>query len=102
MVGLAEEGPLAWYQSRGLWVQFPPATEFFAARILSSLASGGTAAPEREQATPTATACTQEGGCWTIAEEAHSPLPYHLSFMVGLVEEGPPPLALPIIFIHDL
>jgi hypothetical protein len=48
------------------WVQFPLATQFFAARISPSLASAGsvgTAAPEREQAAPTATARTQEGEC---------------------------------------
>jgi hypothetical protein len=52
------------------WVQFPLATQFFVARISPSLASAGsvgTAAPEREQAAPTATARTQEGECWTIA-----------------------------------
>jgi hypothetical protein len=48
------------------WVQFPPVTQFFAARIPPSLASAGpagTAAPEREQAAPTAAARTQEGEC---------------------------------------
>jgi hypothetical protein len=74
------------------WVQFPLATQFFAARISPSLASAGsigTAAPEREQAAPTVMAHTQEGECWTIAYEAPSPPPYHLGFMVGLAEEGP-------------
>jgi hypothetical protein len=52
------------------WVQFPLVTQLSVARIPPSLASAGpagTAAPEREQAAPTATACTQEGECWTIA-----------------------------------
>jgi hypothetical protein len=52
------------------WVQFPPTTQFSAARIPLSLASAGpadTAAPEREQAAPTVTAHTQEEECWTIA-----------------------------------
>jgi hypothetical protein len=37
------------------WVQFPPTTQFFAARIPPSLASAGpvdTTTPEREQAAP--------------------------------------------------
>jgi hypothetical protein len=48
------------------WVQFPPATQFSAARIPPSLASAGSTGmttPEREQAAPTATARTQEGEC---------------------------------------
>jgi hypothetical protein len=52
------------------WVQFPLVTQFSAARIPPSLASAkpaDTAAPEREQAAPTATARTQEGECWIIA-----------------------------------
>jgi hypothetical protein len=52
------------------WVQFLPATQFFAAGIPPSLASAGpadTAVPEREQAAPTAVALTQEGEYWTIA-----------------------------------
>jgi hypothetical protein len=52
------------------WVQFPLATQFSAARILPSLASArpvDTAAPEREQAAPTAMVRTHEGECWTIA-----------------------------------
>jgi hypothetical protein len=43
------------------WVQFPSATQFFAARIPPSLASAGSAgmaAPEREQAAPTVAART--------------------------------------------
>jgi hypothetical protein len=52
------------------WIQFPPVTQFSAAHISLSLASTGftgTAAPEREQAAPTAAARTQERECWTIA-----------------------------------
>jgi hypothetical protein len=52
------------------WVQFSPATQFFAARIPPSLASvgpAGMAALEREQAASIITAHTQEGECWTIA-----------------------------------
>jgi hypothetical protein len=52
------------------WVQFPLTTQFFAARIPPSLASAGsagTAAPERQQAAPTAVTHTQEEECWTIA-----------------------------------
>jgi hypothetical protein len=47
-------------------VQFPPATQFSAARIPPSLASigpAGMAAPEREQTAPTATVRTQEREC---------------------------------------
>jgi hypothetical protein len=46
------------------WVQFPPTTQFFDARIPPSLASVGsvdTVVPEQEQAAPTATARMQEG-----------------------------------------
>jgi hypothetical protein len=46
------------------WVQFPPATQFFVARIPPSLAPAGpagTVASEREQEAPTAMAHTQEG-----------------------------------------
>jgi hypothetical protein len=49
---------------RRCWVQFSLTTQFFVTRISSSLASVGpvgTAAPEREQAAPTAAARTQEG-----------------------------------------
>jgi hypothetical protein len=52
------------------WVQFPPATQFFTARIPPSLESVGpadTTAPEQEQAAPMAAARTQERECWTIA-----------------------------------
>jgi hypothetical protein len=48
------------------FVQFPLATQFFAARISPSLASVGPAdmaAYEWEQAVPTAVARTQEGKC---------------------------------------
>jgi hypothetical protein len=44
------------------WVQFPPVTQFFVARIPPSLASVGpavTVAPEREQTTPITVARTQ-------------------------------------------
>jgi hypothetical protein len=74
------------------WVQFLPATQFFTACIppsLMSAGSAGMAAPEWEQAAPTATARTQKGECWTIASETPSPLPYHMGFMIGLPEEGP-------------
>jgi hypothetical protein len=70
MVGLAEAGSSSMVPELRSWVQFPPATQFFAARIPPSLASSGptgTAAPEREQAAPTAAAHTQEGEYWTIA-----------------------------------
>jgi hypothetical protein len=70
MIGLLEEVPSSMILELRSWVQFPPATQFFAARIPPSLASAGpigTAAPEREQAAPTATAHTQEEECWTIA-----------------------------------
>jgi hypothetical protein len=52
------------------WVQFPPTTQFSAARIppsLASVGSTGTTVPEREQAAPIVVARTQEGRCWTIA-----------------------------------
>jgi hypothetical protein len=52
------------------WVQFPPVTQFFVARIppsLASVGSVGTVVPEREQTAPTVAAHTQEGECWTIA-----------------------------------
>jgi hypothetical protein len=45
------------------WIQFPPATQFFTARIPPSLAfvgTVGTAAPEREQAAPTRVARRRE------------------------------------------
>jgi hypothetical protein len=51
------------------WVQFPPTTQFFDARIPPSLASVGsvdTVVPEQEQAAPTATTRMQEGEYWTI------------------------------------
>jgi hypothetical protein len=70
MVGLTEEVPSSMVPKPRSWVQFRPATQFFAARIPPSLASAGsvgTAASEREQTTPTAAAHTQEGECWTIA-----------------------------------
>jgi hypothetical protein len=70
MVGLAEVGSSSMVSELKYWVQFPPATQFSAARIPPSLASAGpagTAASEREQAAPTAAARTQEGECWTIA-----------------------------------
>jgi hypothetical protein len=70
MVGLAEAGFSSMVPELRSWVQFPPATQFSVARIPPSLASvgpAGTAAPEREQAAPTAAARTQEGKCWTIA-----------------------------------
>jgi hypothetical protein len=57
-------------QEQRSWVQFPPATQFFAARISLSLAPArppGTVAPKREQEAPTAMARTQEGEYWTIA-----------------------------------
>jgi hypothetical protein len=69
MVGLTEGGSSSLVPEPRSWVQFPPATQFSAARIPPSLASAGsadTAMPEREQATPTAAAHTQEGECWTI------------------------------------
>jgi hypothetical protein len=46
------------------WIQFLPATQFFAAGIPLSLVSAGpagTAVPEREQTAPTVMALTQEG-----------------------------------------
>jgi hypothetical protein len=64
MVGLAEEVLSSMVPELRSWVQFPSATQFFAARIPPSLASAepaDTAAPEWEQAAPTATARTQEG-----------------------------------------
>jgi hypothetical protein len=64
MVGLAEGGPSSMVSELRSWVQFPPATQFSAARIPPSLASTGpadTAASEREQAAPTAAARTKEG-----------------------------------------
>jgi hypothetical protein len=70
MVGLTEEVPSSMVPKPKSWVQFPPATQFSATRIPSSLAStgpAGTAAPKREQTTPTVAAHTQEGECWTIA-----------------------------------
>jgi hypothetical protein len=66
MVGLAEGGSSSMVPELRSWVQFPPATQFSAARIPPSLASAGpagTAAPEREQAAPTVAARTQEGEC---------------------------------------
>jgi hypothetical protein len=45
------------------WVQFPPTTQFFAARIPPSLAFVGPVdmtTPERKQAAPTVVARTQE------------------------------------------
>jgi hypothetical protein len=69
MVGLAEGGSSSMVPEPLSWVQFPPATQFFAARIPPSLASAGSAGmatPEREQTAPTAVAHTQEGECWTI------------------------------------
>jgi hypothetical protein len=73
------------------WIQFSPATQFSAARIPPSLASAGsagTAAPEREQTAPTAVTHAGEG---MLDYSIRGPLalPYHLGFMVGLVEEGP-------------
>jgi hypothetical protein len=70
MVGLAEAGSSSMVSELRSWVQFPPATQFSAARIPPSRASAGpagTAASEQEQAAPTAAARTQEGECWTIA-----------------------------------
>jgi hypothetical protein len=70
MVGLAEAESSSMVSELRSWVQFPPATQFSVARIPPSLASAGPAgiaAPEREQAAPTAAAHTQEGECWTIA-----------------------------------
>jgi hypothetical protein len=64
MVGLAEEVPSSMVPESRSWVQFPPATQFFAARIPPSLAfagSVGTTVPEWEQAAPTTVARTQEG-----------------------------------------
>jgi hypothetical protein len=66
MVGLAEEMLSSMVPESRSWVQFPPATQFSAARIPPSLASAGptgTAAPEREQAAPTTAARTQEEEC---------------------------------------
>jgi hypothetical protein len=66
MVELAEAGYSSMVPELRSWVQFPPAMQFFTAHIPSSLASAGsagTAAPEREQAAPTAAARTQEGEC---------------------------------------
>jgi hypothetical protein len=90
MVGLVEEVSSNMVSEPMSWVQFPLTTQFFTARIPPSLASAGTAdtaAPKREQTAPTTLARTQEGECWTIAYETHPPLPYHLCFMVGLIEE---------------
>jgi hypothetical protein len=70
IVGLVERGSSNMVLEPRSWVQFLLATQFSDARISPSLASAesaGTAAPEREQAAPTAAAHTQEGGCWTIA-----------------------------------
>jgi hypothetical protein len=67
---IGREGSSSMVSEPRSWVQFPLATQFSVARISASLASAGsvgTAAPEREQAAPTATARSQEGGCWTIA-----------------------------------
>jgi hypothetical protein len=57
MVGLAEEVPSSMVPKPRSWGQFPPVTQFSVARIppsLASVGSAGTAAPEREQAAPTA------------------------------------------------
>jgi hypothetical protein len=66
MVGLIEVGSSSMVSELRSWVQFPLATQFFAARISLSLVSVGpadTAASEWEQAVPTAVAHTQEGKC---------------------------------------
>jgi hypothetical protein len=70
IVGLAEAGSSNMVSKLRSWVQFPPGTQFFAARIPRSLASAGpvgTAASEQEQAAPTAATHTQEEEYWTIA-----------------------------------
>jgi hypothetical protein len=70
MVELAEGGYSSMVSEPRSWVQFSPATQFFAMRIplpQVSTGSADTAASEREQAAPTAVTHTQEGGCWTIA-----------------------------------
>jgi hypothetical protein len=69
MVGLTDGGSSSLVPEPRSWVQFPPATQFSAARILPSLASAGsagTATFERKQTAPTTAAHTQEGECWTI------------------------------------
>jgi hypothetical protein len=61
MVALTEEVLSSMVLEPRSWVQFPPATQFSAARIPPSLASAGpagTAAPEREQTAPIAAART--------------------------------------------
>jgi hypothetical protein len=70
MVELTEEVSSSMVLEPRSWVQFLMAAQFFATRIPPSLAStgpAGTAAPEREQAAPTAVTHTQEGEYWTIA-----------------------------------
>jgi hypothetical protein len=57
MVGFTEDVPSSMIPKSKSWVQFSPATQFFATRIPPSLASVGptdTATPEWEQLAPTA------------------------------------------------
>jgi hypothetical protein len=66
MVGLTEEVSSSMVLELRSWVQFPLATQFSIVRITPSLASAGPvgmAAPEWEQAAPTAMARTQEREC---------------------------------------
>jgi hypothetical protein len=61
MVGLAKEVSSSMVPETRYWVQFPLATQFFAAHIPPSLAPAGpavTAAPEQEQAASTVAART--------------------------------------------
>jgi hypothetical protein len=61
MVGPADDVSFSMVPELMSWAQFPPATQFFTARIPPSLASVGlvaTVASDREQAAPTTTAHT--------------------------------------------